>query len=595
MKKVRSSSFVICISLCIGLGLGFLIRHWTPFPLSETARSFPSHTRKASLNPKDTQKSSSQPPSVGASKTLRKSVHVRTLVSGDTAPYEVRPARIPQELKRFSHGKAKYGLVISIDGVSYDAMRRYGLQLPHFRTFVRRGFVRPMESVFPSVTWIAHASIATGQYARHHGILGNRWLEDFRLLMFPFQADITEPDRIFRTPSLYDLAAQKGWKTAVLNWPATQRAKNITYNLPEVMYSSSLTHRFLSPALKRIVHRSFRMDYRSRRKWSHRYYRSFIGRVMASEKIETDMFVRDLAVRLVHPRRGRRRQALPRLMLLHFLTPDSWMHKYGNSPWVMRWSLEQMDRMIGSVIAAYKRAGIWHKTAAFVTSDHGFSNAKYTFGIRQLLIEAKLSRYRSMVPRNRRREKVMAFLNGHAAFIYVRPSEQASMLPKIIRLLHESRWERCIQGVYTPKEYRKLGLPIPDLHSRYQRKRSRQRGVSQDGMHPGAPSLVALTKSDCVFTRYHRRHGVMKKITKPAYQFGVHGYLPNKRPFWTFLMGQGPGVLRKGPLRKKGYIVDIAPTVAHLMGLRWPKRWSGFGKKRRFKLDGRILKDVLRK
>jgi len=63
-------------------------------------------------------------------------------------------------------------------------------------------------------------------------------------------------------------------------------------------------------------------------------------------------------------------------MLLHFLAPDTWMHRYGNSTWLNRWAIEQMDRLIGSVIQAYKNRGVWNKTATFIVSDHGFLNIK---------------------------------------------------------------------------------------------------------------------------------------------------------------------------------------------------------------------------
>jgi predicted AlkP superfamily pyrophosphatase or phosphodiesterase len=513
-----------------------------------------------------------------------------TSLRADPAPFRVRSPRIPERLRRYSFGRARYGLVISLDGVSYDAIRRWGPKFPHFRRLIRKGFLRPAQTVFPSVTWSAHTSITTGQYPRHHGVLGNRWLEDFQALMYPFQADVTEPSRRIRTPNVFDLARAKRWKTAALNWPATQRARNITYNMPEVMYSISLTHRFLSRPLRRLIQTSFWKQHRDPSRWDRDFFRFFLGRLAASEKIETDMFVRDLAIKLVSSRKR------PRLMFAHFVTPDSWFHKYGNTPWLERWAIEQMDGMIGKLIKAYKRAGIWRKTAMFVTSDHGFLTARKTFAIRELMVRKGISRFRSMRPRNRRRAKVMAFLNGHVAYVYVKPPYQKTYLPRLVSLFRSPKWKECIQSVHLPRVFRQMGLPKPDLYSSQERKRRIKQGRRLVTRHPGAPSLLVLARPECVFVRSRRRgKPIIRTIKKTWRQFGVHGYVPTHRKLWAFILGHGPGIRARQKWGKMSHLVDLAPTLMHLMGARWPRRWKGFGKGKPMTLDGRIMRDVLRR
>ncbi len=504
------------------------------------------------------------------------------------APYHVRSPKRPQRYEGAAFGRAKYGLLISLDGVSYDSIlrmiRQYPSKVPHFLQLLNRGFLRPLQVAFPSMTWSNHVSMVTGQYPRHHGVLGNRWLEDFFTLIYPYTTDIVENDRFVRTPALYDLASARGWKTAALNWPGTQRAKHIYYNLPEIMGSSALSYRYTSRALRRELLQMWWGEYRGTH-YKHlprQELKRLLGRIAAKERIETDMLMRDLAIRLVAPRRGRRR--IPRLMMLHLLLPDSLLHKYGPSPWIERWGLEQMDRLIGQVILAYKRAKIWSKTATFMTSDHGFVRITHSLDIRQLLIKARVSKYRSLGRKNRRREKVMSFVNGHAAFIYIKPDYKETHTPRVHKALRDPRWRGCIEAVLTPKEYAKLGLPRVD-HSDSDKLRV--------GIHAGSPTLIAVTRPHCLFRTNHGRRGILRSFRR--YSYGAHGYFPHARQMWTFLLGAGPGVRRRGwrTLRKRrAYIVDIAPTLAHLMGLRWPRRWKGFGNLN-FRLDGRILTDVL--
>ena len=502
---------------------------------------------------------------------------------GDYAPYTIRHAAIPQRVRR-QFGTAKYTILISLDGVSYHALRRNLHRLEHIKSLIKGGFWRPMQVAFPSVTWASHASMVTGQYPRHHGILANRWLENNIDLIYPYQTDYVEPYMRKRTPSLYDMAAARGWKTAALNWPSTQKARQITYNLPEIMYSNSLAYRLLSPSLRRVIRGMYFREHNQIHQWRRKHIRELVGRIAGSEKIETDMFVRDVALKLINAPRKKR----PKLMLLHFVSPDSWMHKYGPSPWIQRWALEQMDMAIGKVIKAYKRAGIWSKTSMFVTSDHGFLKIRYKMALRKLLRKKGYSRYRSMIRRNRKRERVMAFFNGHVAFLYIKENYKESYTPALIKLLKMPEYKTCIQYVLRPEEYKKLGFPIPQPKG--------TRNLYGPGQHPGAPDLLLIAQHDCTFQR-----GRYKRVINPApggrirSVYGAHGYLPTEPRMWGILIGHGAGIRARRTLSpmNRAYIVDIAPTMAQLMGLRWPTKWPS-KRRQSFRLDGRILKDILR-
>ncbi|MEY4581216.1 MAG: hypothetical protein RL701_5919 [Pseudomonadota bacterium] len=69
-------------------------------------------------------------------------------------------------------------VLVTIDGLlpdSYLHPEAHGLRVPTLQRFVAEGAVSDGAlSTFPSVTYPAHTTIATGSWPKHHGIIGNR-------------------------------------------------------------------------------------------------------------------------------------------------------------------------------------------------------------------------------------------------------------------------------------------------------------------------------------------------------------------------------------------------------------------------------------
>ncbi|MCB9640462.1 MAG: alkaline phosphatase family protein [Myxococcales bacterium] len=510
-------------------------------------------------------------------------------VQGDPAPYQIPSLRVPERLRR-GFGKAKYALIVSLDGVSAEDVELYGKDAPVLRGLSKRGVRCAMETVFPSVTWASHASMTTGQYPSHHGVLGNRWLEGFFDLIFPYQESITELDRLKRTPSLYDIAYRKGWPTAALNWPGTQKARTLTYNLPAIMYDASLWFRYTSLSIRALLRKMYRAATKRDSIRSDRHMEMLFGRIMDGERMEADLMMTEMAERLVAGQgqigRLKGKSTIPRVFYLHYVLPDVLNHKYGRNGWTSRWALQLNDQLLGRVLAAYRKAGILQKTAIFVVSDHGFLNVHHAIDPRLLLIKEGFSKYRNLGRRHRRRERTMVFQNGHAAYVYIRPSYRDRYRDGIIKAFKKPAYAQCVESVYTPDAFARLGLPKPLTGE-----------VDKDdpyAWHRGAPDLVVLTKPNCYFRRGHRRKILMKVASRPkAYFYGSHGYLPNHPKMLATWIASGAGIKRNG--RKIGTcrVVDIAPTMAHLLGLRWPKTWAVGKKKKPFTMAGRIQRSML--
>ncbi len=495
------------------------------------------------------------------------------LPKSNKAPYELAHAILPYQGRDYSFGKARYVLIVSIDGVSYPLLKyafNQGFYLPNLRKLVRRGFFRPMQTVLPSMTWPSHASMVTGQYPATHGILGNRWLKNRKESFYPFQVkSMVEYER--KTPSLFYLTKIRGWKSAALNWPNTQGSRLPYYNFPELMHARNLNAKLVSKPLKRIIAGMYWRYFKGNRHPSRSYKQSgktdeFLNRIALKERVEIDMMVRDMSERLIHPGKGVYwpKRKIPRLIAAHFLITDSWHHAYGTNPMATRWGLELVDSFLGRIMAAYERAGVANQTAILIGSDHGFVNSSHKLDLRVFL---KRHRYLEV---KRRADQVTYINNGHTAFLYFNKKSPPDVKRLVKTLRGSPAVRRCLQGIYEPAEFAKMGLPVPSET-------------------PDAPDLLLVNRPFCYFTTTVNRR-TLTRLRNGSYQIGTHGYLPNHPEMLSFMIGAGSGI-KKSSTRRKAYIVDLATTAAHLMGLRWPRRFKS-GKQ--FKLDGRVLFDVLK-
>ena len=69
--------------------------------------------------------------------------------------------------------KNKYVIVISFDAVSEEDLEFLSKQ-PNFSKLIKNGaLIKNVESVYPSLTYPAHATIVTGKYPKNHGVINN--------------------------------------------------------------------------------------------------------------------------------------------------------------------------------------------------------------------------------------------------------------------------------------------------------------------------------------------------------------------------------------------------------------------------------------
>lgn len=125
---------------------------------------------------------------------------------------------------------AKHLIVISYDAFSEDHWEMAS-RLPNLSKLIAAGaYSNRLRSVYPTLTYVVHTTIATGVYPDKHGIHHNN----------PLQPFVPEEDQRWfwfreavQVPTIYDAARAQGLSTAGLLWPVTGKS-SIQYNIPEI-------------------------------------------------------------------------------------------------------------------------------------------------------------------------------------------------------------------------------------------------------------------------------------------------------------------------------------------------------------------------
>jgi predicted AlkP superfamily pyrophosphatase or phosphodiesterase len=368
--------------------------------------------------------------------------------------------------------------------------------------------------VFPSVTYPAHTSIATGVDPAAHGIVTNTaWdPEDRNQEGWRWYAE----DIQVRT--LWDASGEAGLKTAMVNWPVTVGAR-ADWLVPEYWRAGTgddrkLTRALSTPGLLAQVaarHPGF---------WDR-----FTPPKVADEATA------DVVVHLLETAR-------PALLLAHIWQTDEAQHTRG--PWSAeaRAAIEGADRQIARMVKAARDAGAWERTLVVVVSDHGFTT------VARQLRPGALLRERGLVTLDGEGRvqswKATAVASGGLAFFYLADAADRATLQALRALLREL-----------------AAQPGSGIGRVYEAAEVRARG--------GDPRAAFAAEAAVGFS-FGR--GYRGDTYGPAPSAGQHGYDPERPEMQASLIFYG-GAVRAQRLAG-ARLVDVAPTVAHGLGLRLP-------------------------
>lgn len=405
-------------------------------------------------------------------------------------------------------------LVISIDGYGPAGLRGLRAATPNLDRLRAHGISGTARTVFPSMTWPAHATLLTGKSPAEHGVVGNAWFD--RETRSQVRAWSLDRDVAIRTPTIFEyLKERREASAAAVLWPLTNRASSVDFNVPEA-YHEAFYAEIVAPETQREITENVAP------------FRNF-GVYSYSEDLQLDALVRDTTAYLI-----RRRQ--PNLLLAHFVSFDTRQHRFGPRDRRAREALEFIDQCVGSLLAALDASGLRERTTIFVVSDHGFFDIKRGVDLNIFLQSRGL--IRNPLRPNLNAERVWTVSNGHSAHVYL--LDQAAGLHNQTRAA--LRASPGVERVFEPGEYAGLGLPTPEEN-------------------PAVGDFIALLHPQLSYTTLPGR-----RYLRTYREFGMHGYLPEHPDNQTHFIASGAGV---SP-RDADLHVDLrnfAPAVLRRFGI----------------------------
>ena len=214
-------------------------------------------------------------------------------------------------------------LLVSFDGFHPGYLDRF--DTPHFDRLAARGMrAAGLVSVFPSLTFPAHYSIATGLHPAAHGVVGNRFFDPARGAEFSYRRrDDAQDGTWWGGEPIWVTAEIQGMVSAAFFFPGTEA------DIGGVRPS---------------------------------HWRPYDGRVANRERIEQ---VLDW---LALPPAER-----PHLITLYFSLVDSAGHRLGPDHRDMRQSVESADGLLGELAQGIDALPHAERVALVVVSDHGMA------------------------------------------------------------------------------------------------------------------------------------------------------------------------------------------------------------------------------
>ncbi len=400
-------------------------------------------------------------------------------------------------------------MVLSVDGMHADLYRRapdLGLKLPNIARFARCGAsAEAVESVFPTTTYPAHATIVTGVPPREHGIYSHL-----------ASLDPTEPARpwhwfaaALRVPALWTLAKAHGLKTAAISWPVSAGAP-IDYNIPEIWDPAA-------PDPYQDLHTVTRHS-------TPRLLEELARVIKLPPHAEPDRLRGEAALYIW-------RKFRPDLMLVHFVGYDQQAHRYGPRSREALAALELADQEIGRLGEAAEEG----RVAVAVLSDHGFLPVEKEAAPLVILAEEGLFEVKGKKPPQLGRLGAVHAGGSFAVFWLEEPS--VAERRGLERALTKLKASGAVGEVVGRSKLEALGSD-PDA----------------EWILDAAPGFYFTERFDGPF------------IHVKGKDRGTHGHLPRHTGMEAAFIVAGPEIT---PGKNLGRIklTDLAPTLAKLLGV----------------------------
>ena len=414
-------------------------------------------------------------------------------------------------------------LVVSLDAVSSKDLTLLKT-LPNFSKFLSQGaLIERVHSISPTLTYPAHTTIVTGNYPIHHGIINNTLLEPSH----------SNPNwywyaKAIKTPTLFDLAHEKGLTTCSILWPVTG-CSQITYNLPEIFPTKKWHHQLIMSGLAG----SLNYQLEILKKFGHLrqgtkqpYLDDF---VMAATKYTLLKYK-------------------PDLICVHLTDVDTHRHYTGYSSESSIQALYRHDKRLGEIIETLKKAHLYDSTHLVLLGDHDQLPVHSFIRLNQYLIEKGFIRCNKK-GRILSYDAIAKSCDG-SSYIYLKDKHNLELMKQIQSLLNDLQSlppypiEKCLSG----EEASSMGAD--DLCAFMLE--------AKEGYY-----FIDDLSGELIEPIHSENVGIM-----PHHVHSAHGYLTSKADYTTFFMASGP-LIKPNFILPEGELVNHAPLLAYLLGLEF--------------------------
>lgn len=416
--------------------------------------------------------------------------------------------------------KSEYVIVISFDAVSCEDLEVLS-KLPNFSRVIKEGaLIKNVESIYPSLTYPAHATIVTGKYPKNHGIINNT-VRDFK-------SDNPEwywYRKSIKGDTIYDIAEKNGLKTCSILWPISGRSK-ITYNMPEICCTRSYENQIIKSALAGSLVYQIKMNKR------FGYLRQGI------KQPYLDNFAMEVAKKTI-------REEKPNLLLLHLVDVDSQKHIYGSKSKEVRKALERHDKRLGEIIEVLKFSGIYNESTIIALGDHSQLDVKKAVRLNSILYKNNMIKIND---NKIKKYKAIAKSCDGCTYIYLNDKKDNETKSKIKKILNNLRVQEGspVEEIYEEKEISNLGA---DTEAAFMVE-------AKEGYYFIDEVLGETIEEITINDNCKVKHKLK----------GAHGYLPSRKNYKTFFIASGKGV-KNGIILEDGKLINHGPTIAKLLGI----------------------------
>ena len=412
---------------------------------------------------------------------------------------------------------ADHVVVISIDGFRpqmYLEADRGGESLPALRALWTAGSrAEGVEVAYPSMTYPSHTSLATGTRPVRHGITSNTKFDPLR----GSSAWYYEHDAM-KVPAIWDVVRQHGLTAAGASWPVTVGARmDVLFpesnQMPETGTWLDRARADSTPGLVDAVVADL----------------GGFGPRDNLNAVQRDRFTTTVAERIIRMHR-------PNVLLIHLMETDSVQHAEGPGTPAAHAALTRVDAHIGRLVRATEEAGIRARTAFIVTGDHGFSRVHTLIQPNVILRDGGW-----LTTGSDGRVATFEAASHATAIRLARPGDT------VLAAAIESRFRELAAGRYKGI-FRVVGRTELDAM----------------GTYPEAAFFIEPAEG------YYVSDGVAGgEVLVGTTRRGAHGFLSTEPRMHTGFIAAGAGIRPGVPLPLLRQI-DIAPTIARLLGLTMP-------------------------